>query len=110
MPSEAIRPSSAGPIRLPAGQRHGAAGQILAGAAGILAVSLAGRDEDRARLKPRHFLDDNRVGAGRQHGAGHDAHRLPLADLAGEGIAGEGGADHAQARFTLAARLSKQMA
>ena len=65
-------------------QCHGAACQILAGAPRVLALPLAGGNDYRSFLDPRHFLHHHGIRPRRQHGAGHDAHRLSLADQAGK--------------------------
>ena len=45
---------------------------------------LAGGDDYRSFFDSRHFLYHHGIRPRRQHGAGHDAHRLSLADQAGK--------------------------
>ena len=94
-----------GAAALAGGDRHPALGEVLAGVAQVLALLLTGGDEHAIVLAAGHFLHDDGVGALRDGGAGHDAHRLAGADHAGEGAAGEGGADHRERAFTLGAEV-----
>ena len=87
MPSEAIRPSSAGRSVLPRLQRDLPGLQVFAGAAEVLAL-LAGRSPT-VTLVAFDFrgvlLHHDRVRAGRHHAAGHDAHAFPGSELPGNG-------------------------
>ncbi|MBL0354079.1 MAG: hypothetical protein IPP03_16025 [Dechloromonas sp.] len=81
-------------------QADGAARQILTGAADVLTLALAGGNAYGIRFDPRDLLHDDAIDASRQYGAGHDAHRLPLADQTRESSADESRADHAQPGLT----------
>ena len=78
-------------------QEGGTRGDVLAGGADVLAGALAGADADAAVvLRSRPFLHHYGIGAGRHHGAGHDAHALPGTDRARERTPGIGFAEQFQ--------------
>ena len=84
-------------MRRPASRAGLAGGQILAGAAHVLAGLVDGGQGHPVSLHLGRLLHDHGIGTPRQHGPGHDPHRLPRPHQAGEGPAGIGGAHQVQA-------------
>ena len=81
----------------PAGRDHHIArGEILAGAADMAAGDHRLVDPDGVAVPGRILLQQDRVGASRDHAAGEQPHRLSGADAAIERMPGGRGADHLQ--------------
>ena len=83
----------------PSGRHHCVAGgKVLAGAADVALGGYGFVDADRVAVARGVLLQQDGVGAWRNHAAGEDAHGLAGADAAVERMAGGRAADHAQGR------------
>ena len=84
--------------RRPAREQHVALAEIDAGGTDMPPRNGGFRDGDVVAIDASVFLDDDGIGAVRDHAAGEDPHRFAGADLALERAAGRDLADHLQPR------------
>ncbi|KFB67606.1 MAG: hypothetical protein CAPSK01_003049 [Candidatus Accumulibacter vicinus] len=73
---------------MPGCERRLSGGEVLTGAADVLAAALPGRNDDAVASNLDDFLHHHHITAGRQRRTGHDAHTLTGGHAAGKGLAG----------------------
>ena len=80
--------------------------QVLARHAHVGARLFTMTDGDGVALDRHALLHHHGVGALGHHRPGHDAYALPFADGPGEGLAGEGNAQHVERAFPFARKVA----